>query len=115
MKQNAALVYFYYALALIGLVATWTFNAQYLLNGGGLGPQAFFGAAFSNSLTTAITIDVYIATLVFSVWTVSEARRVAVKWPWCYVALCFSVGLAIALPLYLAQREKRLNANPGSA
>lgn len=105
----------YYALAVVGLVATWYYNGQYMLNGGGLAPQEFFGAAFANALTTAITIDVYLSALVFSVWVVSDAKRLAVKWPWLYIVLCFFVGLAIAMPLYLACREKRLMAVRGAA
>lgn len=96
----------YDALAVLGLLATWPFNLQYLLQGGSLAPQAFFGAAFANALTTAITIDIYIAALAFSVFAVVDARRSGVKRPWLYVLLCFCVGLAIAFPLYLARREQ---------
>ena len=78
------------------------------MNGGGFGPNEFFEAAFANSLTAAITvtIDVYISALVFSVWVVSDAKRLSVKRSWLYVILTFCVGLAISLPLNLAVREK---------
>ncbi len=98
----------YDLLALLGLLATWPFNAQYLLQGGSLLPQAFFGTAFANALTTAITLDIYIAALVFSVFTIVDARRCGVRRPWLYVLLCFCAGLAIAFPLYLARREQAL-------
>lgn len=110
MKNRSGLHPLYDGLALLGFVATWTFNGQYLANGGGLGPNAFFGAAFANALTTAITLDVYIAALVFSIWVVGDAGRSRVKRPWLYVVLCFAVGLAISLPLYLARREKAVDA-----
>ena len=42
------------------------------------------------------------------VWVVVDARRNGLKRPWLYLALCFLVGLAIALPLYLAHRERAL-------
>lgn len=105
MKAISNLAFPYYALALVGLVATWAFNIRYLLGGGGLGPTEFFGAAFANPLTTAITLDVYLAALVFSIWAVSDARRHAIRGAWAYVVLCFAVGLAFAYPLYLARRE----------
>lgn len=114
MNRHSFLTTLYYVLAMTGLVTTWYYNGQYLLNGGGLGPKEFFEAAFSNSLTTAITIDVYLCALVFSVWVISDAKRLSVKRPWLYVALCFTVGLAISLPVYLATREKAIlkaNAN----
>ena len=106
MRKNSRLVSLYYVLAAVGFVATWYYNGQYLMNGGGLGPNEFFGTAFANTLTTAITIDVYLAALVFSVWVFSDAGRHLVKRPWCYVVLCFCIGLAVAFPLYLASREK---------
>jgi Terpene cyclase DEP1 len=111
-EQKSGLATFYYALALVGFLATWYYNGQYILNGGGLGPKEFFGAAFANLLTTAIAIDVYLAALVFSVWVISDAKRAALKWPWLYVVLAFGIGLAIAFPLYLASREKALGDSP---
>lgn len=115
MKRKFSLAVLYYTLALVGFLATWYYTAQYIFHGGGLGPNAFFGAAFANSLTTAITIDVYLAALVFSIWVVNDSKRIRLKWPWLYVVLCFTVGLAISLPLYLARREKALNAIPTDA
>ncbi len=106
MPKKATLALFYYLLAAIALLVTWFYNGQYLLNGGGLGPGEFFGAAFANSLTTAITLDVYLAAVAFSVWVANDARRLAIKRWWLYVVLCFGIGLAISLPLYLAAREK---------
>lgn len=105
MNGKSRLPTLYYALALAGLAATGYFNGLYLLNGGGLGPGEFFGAAMANALTTAITIDVYLAALVFSVWVVIDSKRTALKRPWLYIVLCFLVGLAVAFPLYLARRE----------
>lgn len=110
MSKKSNLASVYYAFAVVGFIATWYYNGLYILNGGGLGPNEFFGAAFANSLTTAITIDVYLAALVFSVWVVNDSKRAPVKWPWLYVVLCFAVGLAIAYPLYLARREGAINA-----
>ena len=49
----------YYLFALAGLIITWIFNAQYLIQGGSVEPAAFFGAAMLTPLTTAITLDVY--------------------------------------------------------
>lgn len=96
----------YRTLAFAAFVVTWYFNGRYILGGGGLGPTEFLGAAFANDLTQAITLDVYLAALAFSIWVVRESRSgIAVRRPWLYVALCFGIGLAIALPLYLAARE----------
>lgn len=92
----------FYALAVVGFFATWYFNASYLLQGGSLLPAAFFGSAFANALTTAITVDVYLSAVVYALWVYFERDR-GPK-PWLYIAICFCVGLAIAFPLYLARR-----------
>lgn len=106
MKNKSHLVTLYRLLAVVGFLATWYYNGQYILGGGSLMPAPFFGAAFANLLTTAITIDVYLSALVFSVWVVSDGQRHAIQRPWLYIALCFLVGLAVAFPIYLAVREK---------
>lgn len=113
MRHHRNLATVYYALALLGLGATWYYNVLYLLNGGSLAPGVFFEAAFANALTTAITLDMYLTGLVFSVWVLSDAGRIHLRWPWLYVVLCFGVGLAIALPLYLARREGALSRGAG--
>lgn len=115
MNKKSGLVMLYYTLALVGLLATWYYNGQYFLSGGGLGPNEFFGAAFANFLTTAITVDVYLSALVFSVWVISDSKRISIKWPWLYIAMCFFIGLAVAFPLYLAQRESAFKETAVSA
>jgi Terpene cyclase DEP1 len=64
---------------LLGLLATWYYNAQYLLQGRGLGAQDFVGAAFASALTTAITVDVYLAGITFSMWVFVDATRAKVS------------------------------------
>lgn len=109
LRRTSTLSTVYFTCAIAGLVATWYFNWQYIVGGGGFLPSQFFGAAFANVLTTAITIDVYFAAFVFSIWVIAESKRSGVKRPWLYVALCFSVGLAFAFPLYLAFKERSGN------
>lgn len=91
------------ALALAGLALPWWFNLSYLHGGGSLAPGAFFGAAFANALTTAITIDVYIAAAAFSVGVAQDAAAGPRRW-WA-LPLTFGVGLSFALPLYLWWRS----------
>lgn len=89
-------------LAVLGLVLPWTFNLAYFAGGGSVAPQAFWAAASANALTTAITLDVYLAAIAFACWVLSERR---VRRPWLDVLLCFAVGLAVALPVYLLRRS----------
>jgi len=90
-------------LALVGLVVPWWFNLRFLSMGGSLAPGAFFGAAFANPLTTAITIDVYVAALAFCFGVAQDAE--AGRHRWWAVPLTFGVGLSFALPAYLWWRS----------
>ncbi|RYF38137.1 MAG: DUF2834 domain-containing protein [Comamonadaceae bacterium] len=93
------------ALALLGLAIPWTFNIAFLLEGGSFAPAPFLAAVSANKLTAGITWDVYLAAAAFSVWLLRDAPKAGVRHPWIYVALTFAVGLAFALPLYLALRK----------
>lgn len=105
----------YFALAGGGLLATWYFNLQYFAGGGSVAPGPFFASAFANALTTAITVDVYWAALVFAVWAVAQRHEAHAPRPWPYVLLCFTIGLAFAFPLYLGRRAQRLRRAGGLA
>jgi hypothetical protein len=96
----------YYALAAIGLVLTWSFNIQFFAGGGSIAPGSFLPSAFANPLTTSITLDVYWAALVFSVWVVASKGEPFAPPPWLYIVLCFAVALAFAFPLYLGRRQQ---------
>lgn len=87
------------ALAGIGLVLPWWFNLRYFAGGGSVAPEVFFGAAFANALTTAITVDVYLAAVAFSVAVALD--RGAGPRRWWALPLTFFVGLSFALPGYL--------------
>jgi len=104
--MHLRLEHLYFGLAALGLVATWYFNLQYFAGGGSVAPGPFFSSALVNPLTTAITVDVYWAALVFSVWALAERRQTPSPVAWPYIVLCFAVGLAFAFPLYLGRRQQ---------
>ncbi len=94
-----------YLLAALGLAIPWYYNIAFLLHGGSFAPGPFASAITANLLTTGITWDVYLAAAAFSVWVTGDASASGVRRPWFYIALCFCIGLAFALPLYLARRR----------
>ncbi|WP_119153982.1 DUF2834 domain-containing protein [Caldimonas tepidiphila] len=96
------------ALAVLGVVLPWQHNLAYFLAGGSVAPADFFGSAFANELTTAITLDVYLAALTFAVWVGHDEG--APRRRWLYVLACFAIGLSFALPLYLLMRQPRAQA-----
>jgi hypothetical protein len=104
MFNRTAIIY--YMLTIIGLAATWYFNLQFFAGGGSVAPDSFFPAALANPLSTAITIDIYLSGLVFSIWAVLERTHTGSPQPWLYIILCFGIGLAFAFPLYLGRRAQ---------
>ncbi len=80
-------------------------NLRFLLEGGSFAPGPFLAAVSANPLTAGITWDVYLAAAAFSAWLLHDARTTGMRRPWVYIALCFGVGLAFALPLYMARRR----------
>lgn len=91
-----------WALAAVGLVVPWIFHLQFFATGGSVRPGVFWPAAFANLLTTAITLDVYLAALAFALWVAAD--RDMGRWRWALIAACFGLGLSFALPVYLARR-----------
>lgn len=91
-----------FALAGVGLLLPWTYNLQYFMAGGSVLPGPFFRAAFANALTTAITLDVYLAALAFSLGVALDRGAGPRRW-WAPVAT-FGLGLSFALPAYLGWR-----------
>jgi hypothetical protein len=102
MKQKS---YLYLILALLGLVLTWTFNIQYIMQGGSLMPGAFWQAITPTIITTSIALDVTLAAVVFSIWVWRDAQTSGVSKPWLYIVLTFCVGLSVAWPLYLHVKQ----------
>lgn len=87
------------ALSIAGLLLPWRYNLLYIASGGSLLPEAFFQAAFANALTTAITLDVYLAAAAFSVGVALDRAASSVRW--LAIPATFLLGLSFALPGYL--------------
>lgn len=99
-NRNAARLLF--ALALVGLVLPWRYNLQYFAAGGSVLPDVFWRDAFANALTTAITLDVYLAAVAFCVGVALD--RAAGRRRWWALPATFLIGLSFVLPAYLGWR-----------
>ena len=103
MTKSNLFASIYVVLEVIGLVATLFFTVS-----GNSAFTAYLATLLVNPSTTAVTIDIYVCAVVFSIWVFWESKRVQVKWPIAYVFLSFGIGLGFALPLYLGFRELAL-------
>lgn len=99
--------HFLILLTLLGLLLPWRYNLLYFFDGGSVLPEVFLRDAFANHLTTAITLDVYIAAVAFSVAIGLDRAAGVVRW-WALPAT-FLVGLSFSLPGYLWWRLRKAN------
>lgn len=101
----------YAALAVAGLIGTWFFNLQFMADAGGaFSVVEFVRGGYANPAAASLTNDLLVALLAFLVWSFAEARRLGMRHWWVYVVVTFGVAFAVAFPLFLLVRERRLGA-----
>lgn len=98
----------YLVLAIVGMVVPYYFLISFLtahgLNGG-----AFLQQLFGTQISAFFAVDLLVSSVVFVIYSRSEANRYSINHNWLYlIALC-AVGLSFALPLFLYVREGRVD------
>ena len=68
----------------------------------------FVDAMTASHPSASLSVDVFIAYLVFCVWCVVEARRLGMRHAWAYVVWGLLVAFASAFPLFLLMRDLHL-------
>lgn len=96
----------YLALAVAGLVGTWTYNVAAILEERDFLGDWFQGGAAVSSLTTDLLV-VAVAAVIFMI---VEGRRLRMKRVWLFILAAPLIALAFAFPLFLAFRERALMA-----
>ncbi|TLP69244.1 DUF2834 domain-containing protein [Parasedimentitalea maritima] len=95
---------FYAAAAAIGTLVPWLFFGSFFaLNG--FDVRAFILGLFANGAAAGFSADVLISMVVFWVWSWQDAQRRCLQHWWLVLPAGFTVGLSLALPLYLWMRE----------
>jgi hypothetical protein len=98
----------YAALAVAGFFGTLVFNLQFAREAGGFDVAAFVAGGFANPAAASLTVDLLVALAAFLVWSFVEARRIGMRRWWVYVLVTFLVAFAVAFPLFLLARDRRL-------
>jgi hypothetical protein len=102
-RWSAAAV-IYLALALVGLVGTWTFNVIAIVE-----KRDFLGEWFgSGPSVNSLGVDLAVVAVAVIVFMLVEGRRLGMRGLAIYVLLVPFVALAFAFPLFLSARERRL-------
>src|SRR6185295_5154227 len=75
----------------------------------GLDLKLFFAFLFSNSVSGFFGMDVIVSSVVLWIFVFSEGRRLGMRRLWLYVICNLTVGVSLALPLFLLFREHALD------
>ena len=102
-------------LAIVGLLGTWTFNTLAIVQ-----MRDFIGDwVGSGPAVSSLTVDLALVAVAGCILIVVESRRLGMKRAWLYIVLSGLTAFAFTFPLFLAMRERRLDAvksspNPGT-
>lgn len=106
-KHWTPLAVAWFALSVVGLVGTWTFNLQAI---GQL--RDFIGDwVGSGPAVSSLAVDLLVVTIAGSILIIVESRRLGMRFGWLYVVLSAITAFAFTFPLFLAMRERTLEAH----
>ena len=74
----------------------------------GLDLQLLFRQLFQNHVSAFFGLDVIVSSVALWLFVFSEGRRRRMKNLWIYIACNLTVGVSLALPLFLFFRERKL-------
>jgi hypothetical protein len=104
----------YLLLAVVGAVVPYLFFFDHFL-AEGVDLPGFVRALFVNGAAGGFAADLLIASPVFWLFMVRDAREHEVGAVWPFVVLNLTIGLSCALPAYLWRRERVGRAAPHRA
>ena len=76
----------------------------------GLQLKLFFTLLFSNNVSGFFAMDVIVSSLVLWIFVFAEGNRLGMRRLWFYVVCNLTVGVSLALPLFLFFRERALDS-----
>jgi hypothetical protein len=108
--MNKSLPWVYLLLAILGAILPWQANLEFMqMNpGGGFNLQTFIQDANINAASRSLNRDLLIAASAFSIWVISEGRKLQIKGWWIALIVSVSVSFACGGPLFLYLRERKL-------
>ena len=101
----------YLTLCVLGLVLPyWQFVPWVAANGFHL--PLFFQQLFANRIGGFFGMDVLVSSVVLVVFIRAESSKLGVRGRWLPVLAMLTVGVSLALPLFLYMREMKLEQAP---
>ena len=108
--MNKFLPWTYLLIAILGAILPWQANLEFIhMNpGGGFDIQTFIQDANINAASRSLSRDLLIAASAFSIWIITEGRKLQIKGWWITLIISFSISFACGGPLFLYLRERKL-------
>lgn len=99
----------YLIVAILGMILPLSQLIPFLVTYG-FDMPLFFRQLFQNHVSAFFGIDVIVSSLALWLFVFSEGRRHSMKNLWLYLVCNLTIGVCLALPLFLFYRERRLKA-----
>ena len=99
----------YLFLAVIGFIIPYYFLISFLM-AHGFDARLIFRQVFGTLMSTFFAVDLIVSSVVFMVYLEQEGKRRSMKYRWIYLIALLTVGLSLALPLFLFVREAHLES-----
>ena len=99
----------YIVAMLFGTGIPWLFFGNFF-SVNGFAPLAFVQSLFVSLPASGFTVDLLLSIVIFALWSYYDARQHGVERWWYVIPAICTVGLSLALPLYLYLRHDRASA-----
>jgi hypothetical protein len=100
--------HFYLALGVLGLVIPNSLFLPWVVEHG-LSPRLFVQDLFASGVSGFFGLDVVISAIVVCGFVIIEGRRLGLRRQWLPITAVALVGVSLALPLFLYQRQVHLD------
>jgi hypothetical protein len=74
----------------------------------GFDMSRMFADFLANEASTILLVDLGIASIVYHVWMIAEARRLRMRHWWIYIIWFWVIAFSSSMPLFLLMRERKL-------
>ena len=91
-------------LCIIGTILPYTQFISFFAENG-LNLPLFFKNAFMNYISAGFALDLTVSAIVLIIFILSESKKLKIKNFWLPIISIFLVGISLAFPLFLYQRE----------
>jgi hypothetical protein len=97
----------YLVLCVVGTVLPYAHLVSFLMEHG-VDLPLFLEQLFVNHISSLFGIDFIISSIVLWLFIFQEGDRLQMRHLWIYVASNLTIGISLALPLFLLMRQRKL-------